>query len=70
MSMEEVQENFKKLTLEGSRVIEANEEVEAAYMAERNTATTEDSTQSPPLSQMQRWKHMNLCCSAYQAKRL
>lgn len=32
--MEELQENFKKLTLEGSRVMDANEEVEAAYMAE------------------------------------
>lgn len=33
MSMEELQENFKKLTLEGSRVLEANEEMEAAYIA-------------------------------------
>lgn len=34
MSMEELKENFKKITLEGSRVLEANEEVGAAYMAD------------------------------------
>ncbi|XP_061917836.1 uncharacterized protein LOC133659119 [Entelurus aequoreus] len=34
MSKEELQENFKKLMLESSRVFEANEEVEAAYMAD------------------------------------
>lgn len=42
MSMEELQENFKKLTLEGSRVMEANEDVEAAYMAECEAATAEE----------------------------
>lgn len=31
--MEELQENFKKLILEGSRVLEANEEMVAAYIA-------------------------------------
>ena len=40
--MEELQENFKKLTLEGSRVMEANEDVEAAYMAECKAATAEE----------------------------
>ncbi|KAI3364096.1 hypothetical protein L3Q82_010928 [Scortum barcoo] len=42
MSVEELQENFKKLTLKGSRVMEANEDVEAAYMAECKAATAED----------------------------
>lgn len=42
MSMEELQENFKMLTLEGYRVMEANEEVEAAYKAERNATTAEE----------------------------
>lgn len=42
MSVEELQENFKKLTLEGSRVMEANEDVEAAYMAECNVTTAEE----------------------------
>lgn len=34
MSVEELMENFKKLTVESSRLMEANDEVEAAYMAE------------------------------------
>lgn len=42
MSIEELKENFKKLTLESSRVMEANEEMEAAYMAESDAATAEE----------------------------
>ena len=42
MSMEELKENFKKLTLESSRVMEANEETEVAYMAESDAATAEE----------------------------
>lgn len=42
MSAEELKENFKKLTLESSRVMEANEEIEAAYMAESNAVTAEE----------------------------
>lgn len=42
MSIEELKDNFKKLTLDSSRVMEANEEVEAAYMAESDVATVEE----------------------------
>lgn len=42
MSMEELQENLKKLTLEDSRVMEANEDLEAAYMADCKVATAEE----------------------------
>lgn len=34
ISKEELEDNYKKLTLESSKVMEANEDVEAAYMAE------------------------------------
>lgn len=50
MSMEEIQENFKKLKLEGSRVMEANKEVEATFVAECKAATAEE------LSDLQRAK--------------
>ncbi|XP_037100407.1 uncharacterized protein LOC119117888 [Syngnathus acus] len=42
MSKEDLKENFKKLTLESSRVMDANEEMEAAYMAEAHVTTVED----------------------------
>ncbi|XP_058503794.1 uncharacterized protein LOC131471311 [Solea solea] len=42
MSMEELKENFKKLTLESSRVMEANEEMEAAYIAESDVTTAQE----------------------------
>uniref|UniRef100_A0AAV2LJE2 Uncharacterized protein n=1 Tax=Knipowitschia caucasica TaxID=637954 RepID=A0AAV2LJE2_KNICA len=34
MSADELKESFKKLTLQGSKVMEANEELQAAYNAE------------------------------------
>ncbi|XP_060783164.1 uncharacterized protein LOC132890373 [Neoarius graeffei] len=40
MTVEELKQNFNKLTAESSRLMEANEEIEAAYMAE--TAAVED----------------------------
>lgn len=40
--MEELKQNFNKLTAESSRVMEANEEIEAACMAEADAATVED----------------------------
>ncbi len=40
--VDELQENFKKLTIESSRVMEANDDVEAAYMAECEAATAEE----------------------------
>lgn len=42
VTLEELQESFKKLTLESSKVMEANDEVEAAYMAECDAATAEE----------------------------
>ena len=42
MSIEELRENLKKLTLESSRVLEANKEVEVAYMTESDVATAEE----------------------------
>lgn len=49
MSVEELQENFKKLTMEGSRVMEANEDMEAAYLAQCDTAEG-----APGLSDLQK----------------
>lgn len=40
--MEELQENFKKLTLESPRVMEPNAEVEATYTAECEAAPAEE----------------------------
>ncbi|KAK7918659.1 hypothetical protein WMY93_009943 [Mugilogobius chulae] len=48
MSMEELQENFKKLTIEGSRVMEANEDLKAAYLEERD-----ETEGAPGLSDLQ-----------------
>lgn len=42
MSKEELEENYKKLTLESSKVMEANEDVEAAYMAECKATAAEE----------------------------
>lgn len=42
MTVEELQENFKWLKLESSKVMEANNEVEAAFMAEHDAATAEE----------------------------
>lgn len=39
MSVEELQQNFKKLTLESSKVMQANDKVEGTYMAEFEAAT-------------------------------
>ncbi|XP_037107945.1 uncharacterized protein LOC119123166 [Syngnathus acus] len=42
MSKEDLKENFKKLTLESSRVMDANEDMKAAYMAEAHLTIVED----------------------------
>ncbi|XP_014889418.1 uncharacterized protein LOC106948326 [Poecilia latipinna] len=42
MSKEDLEENYKKLTLESSKVMEANEDVEAAYMAECKATAAEE----------------------------
>ncbi|XP_060762681.1 uncharacterized protein LOC132872105 [Neoarius graeffei] len=42
MTVEELKQNLNKLTAESSRLMEANEEIEAAYMAEAAAAAVED----------------------------
>lgn len=42
MTMEELKQNFNKLTADSLRFMEANEELEAAYMAEADAVTVED----------------------------
>lgn len=42
MDEEELRENFQKLTLESSRVLKANDEVELAYLAECKAAAAEE----------------------------
>lgn len=42
MTVVELKQSFTKFTAEGSRVMEANEDIEAAYMAEADAGTVED----------------------------
>lgn len=51
MSVEELQDNFKRLTAEGAKVMDANEELEAAYIAQGKGTEAEG---APELSDQQR----------------
>ncbi|XDV11267.1 hypothetical protein PO909_000246 [Leuciscus waleckii] len=51
MSVEELQGNFKRLTAEGSKVMDVNEEIEAAYIAQCEETDPEG---APELSDQQR----------------
>lgn len=53
MSAEELKENFRRLTMESTKVLEANDEVEAAYSAVCEAELEADAENMPGLGEKQ-----------------